>query len=141
MLRRPPTAGQEARGAGARLVLQLEVLEGRRIPEAGNAARAFVGHPRPYAPDEGLLEERDGDDLVAHHDALDVVHHRLALLHVELPRLPRVEIVHLGKRSVSVHAVAGGVRLASVHDSARLGVMSPAGMGLSMASWTAYMTM
>ena len=29
----------------------------------------------------------------------------------------------------------------SVHDSARLGVISPAGIGLAMASWTAYMTM
>src|SRR5215470_2700325 len=96
MLRRRPIARQEARGAGASLVLQLEVLEGRGIPEAGNAARAFVGYPRPHAPDEGLLEEGDGDDLVAHDDALDIVHHRLALLRIDLPRLAGIEIVDLG---------------------------------------------
>ena len=31
--------------------------------------------------------------------------------------------------------------LASVHDSARLGVVSPAGIGRTIASWIAYMTM
>ena len=31
--------------------------------------------------------------------------------------------------------------LASVHDSARLGVVSPAGIGFTIASWIAYMTM
>src|SRR5215813_10734264 len=66
-----PTSTRSIRATRPPL-LELEVLERRRVREARNAAIAGVGHLRSHAPDERLLEERDVDRLVAD-DLLDLV--------------------------------------------------------------------
>src|SRR5262249_30969862 len=73
-----PTSTRSIRATRPPL-FELEVLERRRVREAGDAAVAGVGHLRSHAPDERLLEEGDGGDLVTD-DLLDLVHHGLALL-------------------------------------------------------------
>src|SRR5678815_772789 len=93
-----PTSMRSILAMRARL-FELQVLERRRVREAGDAAVAGVGHARPHPPDERLLEERDGRDLVAD-DLLDLMHHGLALLGVELVGLSRVQIVDLLQRAV-----------------------------------------
>src|SRR5262245_38258716 len=67
-----PTSTRSIRATRPPL-LELEVLERRRIREAGDAAIAGIGHLRSDAPDERLLEEGNGRDLVAD-DLLDLVH-------------------------------------------------------------------
>src|SRR5262245_37760920 len=84
-----PTSTRSIRATRPPL-LELEVLERRRVREAGNPAVAGVGHLRPHAPDERLLEEGNGRDRVAD-DLLDLMHHRLTFLRIELARLADVE--------------------------------------------------
>src|SRR5215510_16420208 len=62
MLRRPPTARQEARGAGASLVFQLEVLERRGIPEApSSSTRATEKRERRRSQDVSMAPTLTGE--------------------------------------------------------------------------------
>src|SRR5262245_27882098 len=85
-----PTASKRPSPPG--LVLQPEVFERCRVAEAGNPPIARLRHAGADTPDERLLEERDRQYPIAD-DLLDLVHHRLALLRVELARLADVEVV------------------------------------------------
>src|SRR5262249_59449335 len=86
-----------------------EVWKGGGRGEAGNEGRSPVGHPRTHPPDEGELVDGNGGDLVGER-LLDLVQHGLALLAVELARLPHVEIVDLGQAAVGVDPLLRRVR-------------------------------
>src|SRR5438105_6642479 len=86
------------------LLLELQVLRGGGVGVPGNQPGAGFLHTRPHAPDERQLVERDVERLVGD-DLLDLVDELLALLRIELLRLPREEIVDPGMRAVGVDAV------------------------------------
>src|SRR5439155_529615 len=88
---RAPICGPPS-GSAARL--QLQILVGRRVGKALDVVDARFLDPRPDAPEERELVDRHVQSLVVH-DLLDLVQHRLALLPVQLARLPLVEILDL----------------------------------------------
>src|SRR5688500_5379479 len=75
--------------------LQLQVLERRRVVVQRDPVQARLRHPRP----DTVVEEERVDRQVEHalvRELLDAVQQGLALLAVELARLLREEIVHVG---------------------------------------------
>src|SRR6266850_898355 len=83
--------------------LELQVLVGREV-EAGDPVGHNVLDARTEASREAVAVDRRVDDLIVH-DALKLVQERLALLLVQLLRLPAEEIVNLGQRAVGESAV------------------------------------
>src|SRR2546421_5258605 len=77
---------------------QLEVLVRRHV-EARNRRGHDVVHAGPDADREAEVIDRRLCDLLVQ-DLLDLVQQRLALLSVQLARLPSEEVVDLGQRTV-----------------------------------------
>src|SRR6185436_8458747 len=83
-----------ARGS-LRRGLELDVLVGRGVREAGDEAEARFGHARPMAVQERGLEERNEQRAVVH-GLLELDQDRLAPLLVSLARLLLEESVEVG---------------------------------------------
>src|SRR4051794_16234400 len=96
------------RSAERPLLLQPHVLQWARVREAPDQVDPRLGHAGTDAPDEGQLVERHVRHPVVQ-DLLDLVHERLALLHVRLARLPLHEVLDLGDRARGVDAVLAHV--------------------------------
>ena len=89
---------------------------------------------RAHAPEEGELVDRHVQHPVVH-DLLDLVQHRLALLSIQLPRLPSIEILDLRHHTRGVDPTLGHVgldargrvagRRAEAHDDALDLVLAP----------------
>src|SRR5207249_2032432 len=90
--------------------LELQIFVWRGIRKALDVIDARLLHAWPDAP--GKRELVDGHvEHAVDHDLLDLVEHRLALLPIELPGLPREEVFDLGHDARRVDAVLGHVRL------------------------------
>src|SRR6058998_4062823 len=89
------------RRSKSRSWLELEVLERRRVGEAGNGVGPGHLDARPDAPDEGEVVDGHVQHVLGH-GLLHLMHEGLALLGVHLAGLAREEIVDLWQRAVSV---------------------------------------
>src|SRR5438132_13243980 len=97
----PVLPGGDYSGASGESQLESHV---RRHVEARNRRGHDVVHAGPDADREAeVIDRRLGDLLVQ--DLLDLVQQRLALLSVQLARLPSEEVVDLGQRTVREGAV------------------------------------
>src|SRR5260370_42631477 len=90
----PVLPGGDYSGSGTS---QLEVLVGRHV-EARNRRGHDVVHAGPDADREAEVIDRRLDDLLVQ-DLLNLVQQRLALLSVQLARLPSEAVVDLGRAS------------------------------------------
>src|SRR5919201_4736770 len=84
--------------------LYLQVLVRRGVREALDVIDGRLLHAGPDAPEERELVDRHVQHAVVH-DLLDLVQQRLALLAVELARLPLEEILDLGHDTRRIDAV------------------------------------